>query len=394
MNNWKKYALIAVIAAAGGVRDAAADSAKSPDFDTTIPVIGKDTGDIPAPKAPDAPVRALSGDGGMAARFPQQLYSSEITFTNSRMFHAEYGDSRISVFNARASEAIARETARICGEECTVTDGPYWEYKEYVVTFTDGWKYQITLDPYCVEFKTGPATLADLKRYRGRMQKYIVDVALSQGLKGWGGGHIHMGFLPYFSADPKFLAKWITDDANHLFAAGTMEYNMANARPIALLTPEKRKRFAGIIDAAYSGRIKSSTRLAEKIIKEVYSDPGNWKNGGGRESDVKYHEIQLYDVIKPGLPDENRTIEMRALKNMTIDQMLLVMELFERRMEFIRRSGPIRFIDYGSRMPSMADRARLLRQYILETGMDPKDFEFMMQGRWRRVTDTLTGGEN
>lgn len=390
MNNRKKYALFALIASAG-FACITSSHARSPDFDTSIPVIGKATGDIPVPKASAAPGRAAAGDGSLAGRFPQQLYSSEITFTDNKMFHAEYGEGRISVPNARASEAIARETARICGGDCAVTNGPYWEYKEYVVTFPDGWSYQITLDPYCVEFKTGPATLADLKRYRGRMQKYIFDIAHSQGLKGWGGGHIHMGFLPYFSADPKFLAKWITDDANHLFAAGTMEYNMANAKPIALLAPEKRRRFAGIIDAAYSGRIGSSTRLAEKIIKEVYSDPGNWKNGGGTESDVKYHEIQLYDVIKPALPDENRTIEMRALKHMTIDQMLLVMELFERRMEFVRRSGPIRHIDYGSRLPSMAERARLLRQYVLETGMDPKDFEFMLQGRWRRVTDTLTG---
>ena len=64
------------------------------------------------------------------------------------------------------------------------------------VTYKDGWSFDVTMDPYCLEVVMPPFTLEELKKNKNRLQTELFDNMKAVGLipiRSLGGGHIHMG---------------------------------------------------------------------------------------------------------------------------------------------------------------------------------------------------------
>jgi hypothetical protein len=257
-----------------------------------------------------------------------------------------------------------------CGTDCTVI--PHSgknDATEYKVTFQDGYNFNVSVDPGCVEIQTEPETLAQIQSYESRTQKFIFSIAEELGMNGEGqAAHFNVGLLSAFEGEPKaFLKYFVTYNNLPELSTGVLGNNPGNAPPISHLKPEQRSALAKIIDDVNNGKFATVQEVAIRIQSEVYTSSPTWDGG------AHYQGISVKYIRQDMTLANDRPFEFRAFRQpQTAHERTLLAELSEKRMAFERAdTGPISFLDVAKQESySNFDLANSFRFYLEEMGED------------------------
>lgn len=336
-------------------------------------------------------------------------YGTEYNFSSKKVLKA--WDDRGKKVNyegewqvpAEAEQNAAKEFSQAvkesCGEDCTVTPhrGKFGS-TEFKVEFKDGYNFNISIDPACVEIQTSPETLAQIKDYEKRTQKFIFDVAeklkMTEKMSD-NAAHLNIGLASAFDDDAKSFLRFFTRYHNvPELATGGLGLDPGNAPPLSHLNDEQRKAFSKIVEDVNSGALTSAKKAAARIQFEVYTSTPVFETGGNH-----YQGISVKQINKGyGLSYESdKPFELRAPRQpQSAQERTLLIELFELQMARDRASAePIAFLDVVERQkftPSeIANRTRL---YVLDAGGDWEKFKFLLPPKLREIpADAFLSGK-
>lgn len=277
-----------------------------------------------------------------------------------------------------AAKKFGEKVKEHCGEDCTVTphSGKFGA-TEYKVEFRDGYTFNISVDPACVEIQTEPETLAHIETYESRAQQYIFSVADELGMDGARQtAHFNVGILSAFEGEPKAFLKYFINYHNlPELATGVLGQDAANAPPVSHLKPEQRAALSKIVEDVNAGKISTPQQVAVRIQKEVYTSTPTFDAG------FHYQGISVKYVRESTRLPQDRPFEFRAPRQpKTAHERTLLAELSEKRMAFERANdGPIAFLDVPKQTSySVAEQANSFRFYLSEMGADWDHFKELL----------------
>lgn len=279
----------------------------------------------------------------LKSNFPQATFGPEFEFRSWALV-AEIpglvlGYSKTKMLDSKtpasvaAQQDFATEVFMNCRKrgDCTILS----ENGAIVVRYTDGWWFQISLDPGVVEVQAKPATLDEYLHMENRIQEDIFDAAKRAGLKppSFGnitsGGHINIGAMNTFAENSLLLRNFIVDFANHSeLASGILLYDNYNA-PAFNRKKDLRMKLSEVLaeyDRSLSqGEQWSTDRLVEEIDNRVY---------GLLFGSKKYVALSLKEMLHPN--PEARRIEIRSLRaQKNMKDYLKLIKLFQERINYL-----------------------------------------------------------
>lgn len=337
-------------------------------------------------------------------------WGPEITFTRDDVSHADHGATGIwpwSEHNQAALEEFyefAKKAAKGRKDISKVRyleEEDHWGFDVVRVEYADGWSFDVTLDPYCLEVKPHYFTLAELKnKYQKRIREDIYGWMDGIGMKpdrNVGGGHLHTGADSTFEGNVLFFRNWLADRANHgEMAAGALECDDSNCQPFFKMSRGQRLKFRELLARVDRGEIKKVRKLASLFVAEVLFDgkPATgkrimdnkyWQDNILRMADLDtwetledphrtwadYEAWILYDDV----PKPERTAEYRTRKMQpTVEDLIADIELEEGRLTYLRGiTTPIALsADFmAGKKPTVKQAIAAFIQYIQESGRDP-----------------------
>ncbi len=349
-------------------------------------------------------------------------HGAEFTFTNSKLIKHGYRagiNEDGSRANRDARDKWARAMEEKCklrslysrnSESCTVKAFKRRGYTAFKVEYPDGWFYTVTVDPLVIEVNTAPITLNKAKEIRHRMQRDIFDHAANdvvtsggfmgmrkEGLKPhrrYGGGHVHFDLKTTFKNDALLFRNFMVDFANHpTLGIGSFAMEPNNAPPLAMLSEQQRRNFAEVIKQFDQSSPKwDIKKLAQMITSRVYYDTRVHpterelrKNPGAWTPKDKYQAVNLTRIISPTIPEEQRTLEIRAFApQKSADEFIKEIELFDRRIDALRKlNKPIPYhsktLKYKGKKVSGYEEIypqilRELKDYVEGAGLSMSDY--------------------
>ena len=320
----------------------------------------------------------------------EPTWGIEFTFSNSWVDQASTDMWEIDSEQAEIyRELFKRRLEASCGEACRIkkfTDknGVDAYRVELLDPNLNGWGFDITNDPGCVEIVTRPATYAQFKSMLPIIESYIFEVAKNAHLVPMhqvGGGHLNVGFQSTFYDKPLLFRNWIVDMANHPeIGDGFFESDFTNSPTIAALSKTRRDRFAQILKrfdqgkfriANDPGHVKEMQAFAAAIDSEVYTGRA-LAEGGGNEP--KYHHLANYTVSDNDVALGSKRSEIRGIStHYSASQAVDAVGLFNARLEYLSRlEAPITY--RNRKIPSVPEKIQLFQEYVTQSGFSPKDF--------------------
>lgn len=351
------------------------------------------------------------------ARAESITWGGELTFTSARHrevmkrapgTHGPLGTRPWSQENQEALEAFYRHMKGIAKDRSgllsvrLLEEEDKWGNDVVRVTYRDGWHFDVTMDPWCLEVVLPPFTLAELRKNKGRIQRDIFDQMAKIDLfpdRQIGGGHLHMGMTSGFGDDVRLFRNWLVDFANHTeLADGALEKDYDNARPLYRLNAAQRRLFKEFIDRADGGEFTTVRKMATKFVAEVLfeSKPAT----GKRIMQYKYWQVNLLRMAKLDTWDtldanrtwdeyeawvlfdevekHARTAEVRHLSaQMSAQHLVNDVELQEGRIKYLKglKKNLVLSQDFlAGRRPTPKQAALQFFAYLLQSGVDPADF--------------------
>jgi len=296
-----------------------------------------------------------------------------------------------------AAKKFADKIKERCGVDCTVTEhlGKF-SALEYKVEFKNGYHFNVSIDPNCVEIITSPETLEQLKTFEPFAQKFIFSIAQELGLKGLGKtAHFNIGLLSAFEGNPKAFLKFFINYHNlPELATGVLGKNPGNAPPISHLNADQKLALSKIVDDVNQGKVKTVQKVALRIQSEVYTSTPtfNTSNSSGRH----YQGIGVKYVQSNMKLSDDRPFEFRAFRQPeNAHERTILAELFEKRMAFeMREPGPIAFLDVPKNgYFTESELANHFRLYLAEAGADWDYFkELLPENLQKQAADAFMSG--
>ncbi len=304
-----------------------------------------------------------------------------------------------------AAIKVAEQVRKNCAE-CTVTEhrGKFGLI-EYQVKFPDGWGFNISVDPAVVEIQTDPATAAELKNYKKRIQTYIFDSSKAVGLSYRPSSyvetaeeltaHLNIGLRSAFENDPKGFMRFLADYANRpALGRGILGGDKKNAPLISELTLNQRLAFSKLVDDVNLNKNVTVDEVIRRMNFEVYTDTPTF--GGSASSGRHYQAIGLRQLIKPEFKTQDMPFELRAVRQpKNALQYIRLVELMDARIQFIKNQGnsPIRFINsdlieltaHGERIEVQALEFVL---YVEEIGLKWQDYKSIVSTEIREILNS------
>lgn len=353
---------------------------------------------------------ALFISSSLHASIWRPTWGPEITFTRPDVANADHGATGIwpwSEQNQAALEeffAFAKKAAKGRADIRRVRyleKEDRWGFDVVRVEYADGWSYDVTLDPYCLEVKPHHFTLADLKnKYQTRIREDIYEWMAGIGMKPdrmVGGGHLHAGAESTFEGNVLFFRNWLADRANHgEMASGVMECDDSNCAPFFKMSRGQREKFRLLLERADRGEFTKVRRLASAFVAEVLFDgqPATgrrimdnkyWQDNVMRMANLDtwetladphrtwadYEAFILYDDV----PKPERTAEYRTRKmQFTVEDLIADIELEEGRLGYLRgMTTPLALTDdfLKGKKPTVKQSIAGFIRYVQESGLDP-----------------------
>ncbi len=339
-------------------------------------------------------------------------WGTELTFTREDLRHAAHVDGDViypqSDENYEALHEFKRLARKVLKGRKDVASvklheaDDKWGHDYLTVTYKDGFFFEVTLDPYCLEVMLKPTTREDLLAHEKIIQSDLFDLMATLDLiphRHEGGGHLHMGAESSFGQDVLLFRNWIVDQANHSeLALGAMEKDRDNAEALVNLSRAQREELARIIAEVDAKMIKTPRKLATALYARVFFEGkpatgarimaakywqvnalrmaylDTWDTLDANERWKDYEAWILYDEVEK----KARTIENRALRSqMNARELMDDVTLFEKRLVFLKslnRPIPLSqdFID--GKLPSLQQATQQFYQFVVQSGCDPKDY--------------------
>lgn len=291
---------------------------------------------------------------------------------------------------------------------------------EFTILFPDGWDFNISVDPGCVEIQTQPGTLAEIEKQIQRMQSMIFDAAADVGLfphrsayeqtKNSLNAHLNIGGLSAYRNDPEGLLRFISDYANHpAMGRGLLGASQFNAPLMSELKPSQQIAFQSLLSEMNHKKVKSIQDVVSRMHGSVYTHtPSAGDDWGGN---IHYQAVGLKQLegLKSGWfrrDERDAPFELRAIKQPeTADLYLLMVQFFEKRIKYLKslQGEPLIFIPVSFRELSKINRLPSVRAlefalYSREMGVDWKTYERLVPEPVRNVLrfgtpDRLLRGE-
>jgi hypothetical protein len=260
--------------------------------------------------------------------------------------------------NAAARERMRDIVAKRCGD-CQIEAGTdRYGVKKYRVTFTDGWWFDITLDPAVVEITAKPAPLAFYETNETRLSSFIFDIAGEIGLTASLAGHLNFGVEETFGGDVKLFRNFLVDFLNHVELSRFIVHDgdTFNAPLPIDLSPEQHEAFRKLVDG-YDFEKGTIQDFSQRLLKEVYYRT-TWDAPARGEPADKYHSMNVKSIAL-GLPWPR--LEMRSVRfQKSMAEFLTLIRLFQGRMTFLKSQGGL--VEYA---PSRSiDREAGLQRYL------------------------------
>ncbi|MGE3260431.1 MAG: hypothetical protein AB7K68_01515 [Bacteriovoracia bacterium] len=301
----------------------------------------------------------------------------EIELTNEAMQSSGFsGKGNTSEIPEKKSQLkFVEELRKRCVlSKCAIKEVAGKQIQEFRVTYPDGWWFQVSFDPGCVEILFKPSTLADLEAVRERIDKdiFAVGKAVGIGADKLDSAHFNVGLKSAFGDDAELFLRYFVDYANHYdLALGSLGHDTSNGPPLALLRPEQRDALQQVVEDFYSGKLKTVEDIAKEINKKVYThtlEPG-WLN---------YHNQAM--GLKGFENPEAARFELRSIwAQDSAENLLQLGRLVKARINFLRtQKGRIVYLK-GARDEFFLDelKARYL-VYVEESGLKFKDYENLL----------------
>jgi hypothetical protein len=267
-------------------------------------------------------------------------FGSEFTFANADTLAdgKRLGDEEsASPANTTAMERWKEWVKTHC-EDCTITKGIDREKNPfYRITHSNGFWFQIALDPWVVETQMKPMTAEEYRHHYELIQYLVFQGAKeSAGLTPHdiiGGGHIHLDLETTFKGDLHLFKNFFIDYQNHPeLAVGVFGDHSDNAPPLAVQTQKQRDTLLRLVE----DRTTSSQAIedfAKNIEEQVYTETFYYKFGP-----KKYQAINLNRTANLNIPSSDRTVEIRSFApQKDLNEFLLILELLEGRLAYVRK---------------------------------------------------------
>ena len=306
-------------------------------------------------------------------------HGGEIEFTSDWIYAV---DSKEKVGKLRGREfPAARKMAEVVGKKCrslgckvSRVQGKWGN--EYRVQLQDGWWFQISYDPLCVEIQTKPSTLLELYLHQELKEELIFGSAREAGLESRPNRATHMntGARSAFGYDLRSLFNYFVDNANNPeFSSGVFRQNWNTSPPLVLNDIDLDQRIKSIQTQIEKGQIKSFGQLAREIIRRLHSNFLSSQFNPNRNQDLTFRKLTSLTQEKknPRYQETDVPFERRAVRAVrSFSEFILHAEMIESRIAWVKtQSG---FIPFNRKAPKVLDsyqREQFFNSWLIETNL-------------------------
>tara|TARA_B110001454_G_scaffold219057_1_gene249579 strand:+ start:13755 stop:14828 length:1074 start_codon:yes stop_codon:yes gene_type:complete len=306
-------------------------------------------------------------------------HGGEIEFTSDQIYAADskskVGGLRGSEFPAavKMAEAVAKK-CRALGCKVTQVNGKWG--KEFFVQLHDGWWFQISYDPLCVEIQTKPSTIQELYTHQDLKEELIFGSAREAGLESRPSRATHMntGARSAFGYDLRSLFNYFVDNANHPeLSSGVFRSNWNTSPPLALSRIDLMTRIKDIQILIETGSIKSFSQLANVIVDRLHSYFLNPQFNPKRNQDLTFRKLVSLTGTqeKPQFAEIDVPFERRAVRAVrSFSEFILHAEMIESRIAWIKVQPG--FIPFKKKVPELLgsyQRDVFFESWLKESGL-------------------------
>jgi hypothetical protein len=302
-------------------------------------------------------------------------FGAEFEFTNSELKPGTGG--MLGGKERDAALQMLEAVRTLCAQQggCRIRTIPGKFGLDYRVRFKDGWWFQISYDPACVEVQTRPSTLEELRALRDRIQTFIFGAAKSAGLHAalpGSGGHVNVGARSAFDDVDQFLAFFV-DYANHPeLGMGITGKDHWNAPPIVALGQDQRDQLKAILAERKQGMHGTIREAASAIISRVYTRTLNKDWPGYHHQAIGLKKLAAVAFLFEDLPFEFRAVRGQG----SLDDFLLLGELVTARLRYLRETkDAVVFLDGPSGSLGAQEIIDRFYVYVTETGEPWEKYE-------------------
>lgn len=286
-----------------------------------------------------------------------------------------------SVFpGAKEREAIERfrDTVLKKCPECTsekIPDGKFESIgvSSYRIHFPDGYRIEVTPDPWVIEITAKPQTLEELRSNSARIQSIVFDTAREIGLSPTGhdipvsraAGHFNIGVRSAWGDNALDFLRFAADYSNHPeLAMGGLGHDFLNAPPLARLTPEARANFQQLLRDSFAQHSLTYRELFVAMAEHVYKLTPVLSAGP-----IHYQALSIESLPEINLwhPSSDQPTELRALRMQeNAEEFVRLAELFELRIAFLKKSKDVPVLVDRS-IGSFSKKEHVSRFYVYVT---------------------------
>lgn len=326
----------------------------------------------------------LSAPSHEARAWPP-TFGAEFTFSNPDLATKDFGPNR------KAREVMMDRIREYCRVAlCNVKEG----VDAYLVTYGDGWWFNVSVDPGVIEVQTKASTLEELEGVRPRLNA-VFEIAQQSGVYPHpilGGGHINIGAVSAFGLgglgespeNLRLFRDFFVDFANHPeLAEGILDEDYFNGPVLNALGEDQRAAFVKLLKDVDEGKVTTIADFTRRLQKEVYFRTVHEKWGPPQ----KYQALNVKRIPDDSFDDEVKTLEIRPVRaQKNADEFIREARLFQKRLEYLKSlSKPVPYVFKRFKWSEKRQALRHFYQYVQEAGLDPEDYRSVLDDKWKAV---------
>lgn len=316
-------------------------------------------------------------------------HGSELEFSNDWIYEND-SPEKVGALRGReypAAKALAQVVKAKCRQYgCIVENtGGKWG-PEFHVLMRDGWWFQISYDPLCVEIQTKPSTLQELYRREKIMEDLIFASAREAGLKTLPNrsSHMNTGARSAFKYDVRSLFNFFVDNANNPeLATGVFRNNWNTSPPLIASHENAGPVIESIQNRIEKRQIKSFAQLAITIESELHSTILNPQYNSKRNQDLTFRKLKSirqrswFSIFA----EDDMPIERRAVRAVrSFHEFILHAELAEHRIEWIKKQpGFLKFTNKRPENLRGMNTGEYFNQWLREMSVEPERYENLIK---------------
>jgi hypothetical protein len=328
------------------------------------------------------------------------LFGAEYELTNKEMLEhgtvSGFGMTAPTSPERKAADALFAAIMARC-PDCDVQTVRGKNGDEKRIGF-DGWWFQISYDPSCVEILDLKSSLKVRRELATKINRVLFGAAF-EDCKLFtdyetGAGHVNFSANTAFGTNVDLFLEYFADFSNHpQLSMGGLGEDYSNAPALAFLQDKKKQALVKILADARENKVRSVAEAAKRIQNEVYT----WTTDNPPAAAYHYQAIGLKKLNDPSFPEVDAPVELRAMYPQdSEDAFIRVGEIIERRIQFLK-SQPRRLTYLDVSVPAEGftyqDIVDNYYKYLTEMGLDWETYRTTMHPEFKDFEpgDFVTG---